>query len=51
MEYTSTVNWNLRNKLQWNFSQNSNIFIEENVFESVVYEITVIGHFVSASVC
>ena len=28
----------LRNKLQWNINRNSNIFIHENVFESVVYE-------------
>ena len=26
------------NKLQWNFNQNSNIFIQENAFESVVCE-------------
>ena len=25
------------NKLQWNFNQNSNIFIHENVFQSVVF--------------
>ena len=30
------VNKTLRNKLQWNFNRNSNIFIQENVFESVV---------------
>ena len=30
------VNWTLRNKLQWNFNQNSNILIQENVFESIV---------------
>ena len=29
------VNWTLRNKFQWNFNQNSNIFIQENVFENV----------------
>ena len=28
----------LRNKLQWIFSRNSNIFIQENAFESVVCE-------------
>ena len=33
------VNWTLGNKLQWNFNRNSNIFIEENTFENVVYEI------------
>ena len=26
------------NKFQWNFNRNSNIFIQENVFESVVCE-------------
>ena len=26
------VNWSLGNKLQWNFSRNSNIFIKENAF-------------------
>ena len=30
----------LRNKLQWNVNQNYNIFIHENAFESVVYEMT-----------
>ena len=32
------VNWTLRNKLQWSINQNSNIFIQENAFESVVCE-------------
>ena len=32
------VNWTLRNKLQWNFNRNSNIFIHENAFENVVCE-------------
>ena len=32
--------WTLRNKLQWNFNHNSNIFIQENAFESVVWEMT-----------
>ena len=30
------VNKTLRNKLQWIFSRNTNIFIQENAFESVV---------------
>ena len=30
------VNWNLKNKLQWNFNRNSYIFIQENTFETVV---------------
>ena len=32
------INWTLRHKLQWNFIQNYNIFIQENVLESVVCE-------------
>ena len=32
------VNWTLRNKLQWNFNRNSNIFIQENALEHVVCE-------------
>ena len=34
----NVVNWTLRNKLQWNLNRNSNIFIQENAFESVVGE-------------
>ena len=30
------VNWTLGNKIRWNFNQNSNIFIEENMFENAV---------------
>ena len=36
------VKWTLRNKLKWNLNQNSNIFIEENAFESVVCEMSAI---------
>ena len=36
------VNWTLRNKLQWNFNRNSNIFIEENTFQNVVCEMSAI---------
>ena len=36
------VNWTLRNKLPWNFNRNSNIFIQENAFESVVCEMAAI---------
>ena len=32
------VNWTLRNKLQWKFNRNSNIFIYENAHENVVCE-------------
>ena len=34
----NNVNWTLRNKLQWNFNRNSNIFIQENALEHVVCE-------------
>ena len=30
-----SINWTLRNKVQWNFSRNSNIFVEKNALESV----------------
>ena len=36
------VNWTLRNKLQWKFNRNSNIFIHENAFESFVCEMAAI---------
>ena len=36
------VNWNLGNKLQWKFIQNSNIFIQENAFENVVRKLVAI---------
>ena len=36
------VNWTLGIKLQWNFSRNSNIFIHENAFESIVCEMATI---------
>ena len=31
--YRSTVNWAIRNKLHWNCNKNTNIFIEQNVFQ------------------
>ena len=33
--WTNTVNWTLKNKLQWYFNRNSYIFIQENAFENV----------------
>ena len=33
------VDWTLGNKLQWNSKRNSNVFIQENVFENIVFEI------------
>ena len=32
------VNWTLRNKLQWNFNQNSYFFIQGNAFQNIVFE-------------
>ena len=32
------VKWTLRNKLQWNFNRNSNIFIQENPLQNVICE-------------
>ena len=29
------VNWTLRNKLQWKFNQNTNIFIQENAYDNI----------------
>ena len=37
-KYCNIVNLTLRNKLQWNFNRNWNIFIQENVFENIVCE-------------
>ena len=36
------VKWIIGNKLQWNFNRNSDIFIQENAFESIVCEMTAI---------
>ena len=36
-------NWTLRNKLQWIFNRNSNIFIQENASEYVAWEISTIS--------
>ena len=41
-QWWNIVNWTLRNKLQWDFNQNSYIFIQEKVFENVVCEIAAI---------
>ena len=43
------VNWTLGNKVQWNFYQNWNIFIDKIAFENVVCQSG--GHLVPASVC
>ena len=34
----SIVNWNISSKLRWNHNRNSNIFIQENAFESIVWK-------------
>ena len=36
------VNWTLVNIVQWNFNWNSNIFIQENVLENVVWKMSAI---------
>ena len=36
------VNWTLRNKLQWNFDQNTKFIIHENASENVVCEMAAI---------
>ena len=35
-------NWNLRNKLQWNFIRNTKLFIHENASENIVCEMAAI---------
>ena len=37
-QWWNIVYCTLRNKLQWNFNRNTNIFIQENVLETVVFE-------------
>ena len=32
------VNWTLRNKLEWNFNQNTKLFIRGNAYENIVCE-------------
>ena len=49
IECCNIVNRSLKNKPQWNFNLNSNIFIQENAFKSVVCKNG--GHLVSAPVC
>ena len=41
-QWWDIVNWNLRNKFQWNLERNSYIFIQENAFENVVCKMAVI---------
>ena len=41
-QYWNIVNFNIKNKLQWNLQQNSYIFIKENAFENVVCRMVVI---------
>ena len=40
--YWLVVNWTIKSKLQWNFNRNSNIFLEENMFENDYCKIVVI---------
>ena len=42
-EYASKfVNYNLKNKFQWNLKQDSHIFIQENTYENVVWKMAAI---------
>ena len=41
-QYSDNVNWSLRNKLQWNFNQNTKLFIDENASENIVCEMAAI---------
>ena len=41
-QWWNIINWNLKNKLQWNFKQNSYIFIQDNAFENVVWKMVAI---------
>ena len=36
------VNWTLWNKVQWNFNQNTKLFIHENAFENIVRKLAAI---------
>ena len=36
------VNWTRTNKLWWNHNRNSNIFIEENAFQNVVWKMSAV---------
>ena len=36
------INCTLRNKFQWNFDQNTMIFIQENAFENILYKMAAI---------
>ena len=36
------VNWTLRNKLQWNFNQNTKLFIHGNASENIICEMAAI---------
>ena len=49
-QYWNIVNWTICNKLQWNLYRNLHVFIQENAFENVIWEIND-GRFVQASMC
>ena len=36
------INWTLGNKLQWNFNQNTRLFIHENASENIICEMAAI---------
>ena len=37
-QYSVIVNWILKNKLKWNYNQNTKLFIDENASENIVDE-------------
>ena len=41
-ECWNIVNWNPRNKLQWNINRNSYIFVQDNALENVIWKIAAI---------
>ena len=41
-QYSVIVNWTPRNKLQWNFNQNTKLFIHKNASENIVCEMAAI---------
>ena len=47
----SIVNWTIRDTLQWNCYRNSNIFIQENAFENVIYEMYEMASILSRPQC
>ena len=41
-QYWNIVEWELRNKFQWNLKQNQYILIQENAFENIAWRMAAI---------